>query len=402
MKNSIAKTAALALMQGSMAYAQVARTCPTSDSGVCYSLNVPEVTASSNTGDIFFRIEAPATSYEYVALGQGNQMAGAHIFVLYQNAAGTNVTISPRLGTGHVEPQFNAVDMELLEGSGVVDGVMTANVRCGGCNTWDGGSMDFTQSSTTWIYAVKGGSPIQDDSQSADISLHDGHGAFNWDITSAKGGSSVNPFTAQAVNATTSTSSSSVATGPSDSYLIAHAVFACLSVAFVLPIGGIIIRIGGFSQAVLVHQLIQWFGLIMFIIAFGLGAYYATEDNYWSEAHPIIGTVVFGLMLSQPIFGIIHHQMFKKVGGRTAASWFHLSVGRIVIILGIINGGLGLKLTNQSRAAKIGYGVGAGIMGLAYLVAMVYGELKRSKNNRRKGSSDQSSVSRDQSAELEK
>ncbi|KAM3421308.1 hypothetical protein BST61_g1707 [Cercospora zeina] len=389
MKNSVAKAAAWAIMQGSMAYAQIARTCPTSDSNLCYSLNVPAVTAGSTTGDIFFRIEAPATSYQWVALGQGSQMAGGNIFVLYQNAAGTNVTISPRLGVGHVEPQFNAVNMELLAGSGIANGVMTANVRCGGCNTWNGGSMDFTQSSTTWIYAVKNGSPIQDDSQSAAITEHDGHGAFTWDITSAKGGSSVNPFTAQAATSTTQTSATSVSSGPSKTYIIAHAVFACLSVAFFLPIGGIIIRVGGFSQAVLVHQLIQCFGLVLFIIAFGLGAYYAQENKLWNNTHPILGSVVFGLMLSQPIFGIIHHQMFKKIGGRSAASWFHLTIGRAVIIIGIVNGGLGLKLARQCQGAKIGYGVGAGIMGVAYLLAMVYGELKRSRNNTaRKGSAD--------------
>ncbi|KAF2209519.1 hypothetical protein CERZMDRAFT_113850 [Cercospora zeae-maydis SCOH1-5] len=398
MKNSVAKAAVLAMMQGSMAYAQVARTCPTSDSNVCYSLNVPAVTASSNTGDIFFRIEAPATSYEWVALGQGSQMAGGHIFVLYPNAAGTNVTISPRLGVGHVEPQFNAVNMELLEGSGIANGVMTANIRCGGCNTWDGGSMDFTQSSTTWLYAVKNGSPIQDDSQSAAITQHDDHGAFSWDITSAKGGSSVNPFIAQAATSTTQTSTTSVSSGPSKSYIIAHAVFACLSVAFLLPIGGIVIRVGGFSKAVLVHQIIQWFGLIMYIIAFGLGAYYAKSNKLWNNTHPIIGSVIFGLMLSQPIFGIIHHQVFKRIGGRSVASWFHLTIGRSIIILGIINGGLGLKLATQSRGAKIGYGVGAGIMGLAYLLAVVFGETKRSKNRTRKSSSDGSSASQ----ELEK
>ena len=312
-------------------------------------------------------------------------MAGANMFVLYQNSAGTNVTISPRTATGHMPPSVHDVQLELLEGSGISNGTMTANVRCvgSGCHSWTGGSMDFSTSSATWIFASKTGTPIMSDAQDADISFHDDHGGFSWDLTSAKGGSSttVNPFLSAAVN-TTNATTSTVSSGPPQAILTAHAIFGSLSVAFVLPIGGILIRVGGLSNGVLVHQIIQNFGLVMYIIAFGLGAYYATEDGYWGETHPRLGTAIFALMLSQPFFGIIHHAMYKKTGGRTISSYFHLTVGRSVIILGIINGGLGLKLTNAENKYKIGYGVGAGIMGLAYLAAIVFGEAKRAKNQR--------------------
>jgi len=60
-------------------------------------------------------------------------MAGASIFVMYADGNG-NVTISARDGgQGHVQPSFDSSLMqgvELLAGSGVVDNVMTANVRC--------------------------------------------------------------------------------------------------------------------------------------------------------------------------------------------------------------------------------------------------------------------------------
>lgn len=58
-------------------------------------------------------------------------MSGANIFVIYANAAGTNVTVSPRLGTGHVEPGVdNTAMISLLDGSMVSNGMMTANVKC--------------------------------------------------------------------------------------------------------------------------------------------------------------------------------------------------------------------------------------------------------------------------------
>ena len=58
-------------------------------------------------------------------------MAGANIFVVYADASGTNVTLSPRLGLGNFQPLFNSdAQVVLLEGSGIANGQMTANVRC--------------------------------------------------------------------------------------------------------------------------------------------------------------------------------------------------------------------------------------------------------------------------------
>lgn len=58
-------------------------------------------------------------------------MAGSNMFVIYSNAAGNNVTLSPRLGKGHVQPKFDSTaQVFLLEGSGIENGVMTANIRC--------------------------------------------------------------------------------------------------------------------------------------------------------------------------------------------------------------------------------------------------------------------------------
>lgn len=58
-------------------------------------------------------------------------MAGANIMVIYADQSGTNVTLSPRLGLGHFMPNYNPdAKVTLLDGSGIKDGVMTANVRC--------------------------------------------------------------------------------------------------------------------------------------------------------------------------------------------------------------------------------------------------------------------------------
>lgn len=57
-------------------------------------------------------------------------MSGSNIFVVY-TAGNGNVTVSPRLGKGEREPNFNSdAKVTLLEGSGVSGGKMVANIKC--------------------------------------------------------------------------------------------------------------------------------------------------------------------------------------------------------------------------------------------------------------------------------
>lgn len=81
--------------------------------------------------------------------------------------------------------------------------------------------------------------------------------------------------------------------------------------------------------------------------------------------------------------------LFKKHLRRTVWSYAHLWLGRIIVTLGIINGGLGLRLARRmmpvgmmgtpSRGAIIGYGVAAGCMWLLYVSAVIVGEIRRSR-----------------------
>ena len=115
-----------------LAVAQTVSNCPagSDSSAICYSINVPTSSASSGSGDIFFQIKGP-TSRSWIALGQGTEMAGSNIFVVYPNSDGSNMTLSPRTGVGEVEPKFNSnAQVTLLSGSGISGGIMTANVKC--------------------------------------------------------------------------------------------------------------------------------------------------------------------------------------------------------------------------------------------------------------------------------
>jgi hypothetical protein len=58
-------------------------------------------------------------------------------------------------------------------------------------------------------------------------------------------------------------------------------------------------------------------------------------------------------------------------------SYLHLYNGRIMITLGIVNGGLGLFLAGAANGLKIAYGVIAGVIWLVWMAAAVFGELGR-------------------------
>lgn len=116
----------------SSVYAQNQTYC-TPEGGVCYTVNVPVSTASNNTGDIYFQIRGPSTM-SWIGLGQGSSMTGSNLFFIYADSAGTNVTLSSRLGIGNKAPAIDSTaEITLLSGSGITNDMMVANIRCKYC-----------------------------------------------------------------------------------------------------------------------------------------------------------------------------------------------------------------------------------------------------------------------------
>ncbi|OQO03710.1 hypothetical protein B0A48_10375 [Cryoendolithus antarcticus] len=175
------------------------------------------------------------------------------------------------------------------------------------------------------------------------------------------------------------------ARGNASTIITAHAVLGSLAFVLFFPLGGILIRVASFPKLWLAHAGLQIVAWIFYIIAFGIGVWMTVNYYTFKSAHPIIGIVLFVLLAFQPALGFVHHIMFKKHSRRVVWSYGHIWLGRITILGGIINGGLGLRLAQQTRfqapstGAVAGYAVAAAIMGGAYLASIIYGERKRSK-----------------------
>jgi low temperature requirement protein LtrA len=92
--------------------------------------------------------------------------------------------------------------------------------------------------------------------------------------------------------------------------------------------------------------------------------------------------VLLVLLVIQPVVGFIHHRVFKKVQKRQVWSYLHLTIGRVGITLGIINGGLGLYISNASAYYKRVYAIVAAVIGALWMVVSVWAEIRRLKKSR--------------------
>ena len=385
-----------------------------------YRVNIPAATAAGNSESIFFQLAAPSGT-QWVALGQGSQMAGSNIFVVYANGKG-NVTLSPRSGQGQFQPPFNpSAKATLLAGSGIAsDGTLVANVRCDNCLSWSGGSLDVTDEQSSWIWAFKQGSALDSTSPSADITQHDLFGTAAFNLKQATGGSSSNPFVAssspsgssgsspsgssgssQTPNATptnsvtvptdvsSSPSSNDITSSMADMNAVRLAHGLVMSIVFLVmtPLAAISLSLPYAKRVPLVHAPLQVLSIILVIIGLALGVHLGQQLEMLDRYHQVIGYILVALMLSvQPALGVAQHLYFRRTGGRSVMGISHAWLGRTVIVVGIINGGLGMLQSGPvgndyvPNWAPVAYSIVAGVMAFLYLSVTISTRIRRGRD----------------------
>lgn len=267
--------------------------------------------------------------------------------------------------------------------------ILLTDITGSNCKTWTGGSMSFTDASSEWIWAYKKGSAISSDSLTIALTQHSKYGTTTLNLQNAVGGTSANPFlsTVPASSSTSSGGSSNSGSSggqestdaPSSTYptvLLAHAVVACLAFALFFPLGAMGIRALSIKNMVWLHAGWMIFTWFIAIIGMGLGIWLATTTKKLDSYHAIIGLTVVAALILQPMTGITHHLLFKRSGGPNAATYPHVWWGRAVVTLGIINGGFGLQLTDNSRASEVGYGIGAAIIWCLWMAVILTAFMK--------------------------
>lgn len=245
--------------------------------------------------------------------------------------------------------------------------------------------MSLTDSSSDWIWAYLSGDAISSDSVSANINQHSKYGTTTLNLQDAAGGSSSNPFfnTVATTTSSGSTSGSGVAPQTTEKYkniLMAHAIMAPAAFVLLFPVGAMGIRALSFPGLVFIHAGWMIFTLGVVIAALSLGIWMAVVTKQIETTHAIVGLVVFGSLFAQPASGLAHHLLYKKQGRPNIATLPHVFWGRAVVTLGIINGGLGLQLSGNTKKGEIAYGVLAGIMWVLWMSVILLSFLKTRRN----------------------
>ncbi|KAL3963958.1 hypothetical protein ACCO45_000962 [Purpureocillium lilacinum] len=340
--------------------------CPVEE--VCFQFAVPEAAASSGSGNVYFQLKA-SSSVSWAGLGIGSQMSGATMFIMYANGK-NNVTLSTRKGTGHVEPRYSRMtNVELLEGTGIINGSMIANVRCSG-----------------W------GSAMNEESPSASIVYHDSHNNFNVNLGMATINSDANPF----VNSSSTPGGNNGggngdgnsggnkggnggggvivtgAGGGSSTTTLINAHGILMTVVFVVgyPIGAML---SPFVSTWIIHA--TWQSLVFFAMwaGFGLGIVICSRIGFFFQnTHTQLGVFIVSLMGLQPIFGFLHHRHYLRNRRRGIISYVHIWYGRSLMILGVVNGGLGLQLAGNPQPFVTVYIAVAAIVAAAYLAVSAF------------------------------
>lgn len=209
----------------------------------------------------------------WAAVGLGNnKMPGTLVFMIYSSASADNVTFSPRLATGHTEPDYYpGLDYETLtDKTGLVnDTTYVYSAVCRNCRSWPGGSIDVNSTAQEFIFAT---GPIGDersDNQRESVRLHYEHGTFTMDMTHATG-----PAGPATLNSTTAdndegaTLVGKVTEGMDDWVTIVHAVFMVGCFVGLMPFGILILRVGKWTR---LHGLNQGVAMVGVIVGVGLG-----------------------------------------------------------------------------------------------------------------------------------
>ena len=369
-------------------------------------------------------------------------MSGANMLLMYA-ASSSNVTVSPRMGPDQQQPSFNsAAQVTVLDGTGITgSGQMIANIRCDTCLSWSGGSMDPTDSSSSWIWAIKSGDAIDSASTSANLQQHDTFGNFNLDLTKGTGGDSSNPFVAAAPSSSaanaaptsaaatsgapaatatpttqgstpttasaaypsgttptvsepttvsggsSSSSSSSSVTTIYNTTRGAHAAIMSAVFLVLFPLFALTLYLPTSKRVRFIHAPLQVFTIVLMIVGLALGVKLGKTLNELDKYHQVIGYILVAVMLgAMPALGIYQHLYYHRSGGHSPLGTVHKWLGRSAILVGVVNGGLGFKQAGGPGSvyvpnyAVVVYSIVAVVVFLIYVIVALTSKWRASRN----------------------
>ncbi|KAI4165961.1 MAG: hypothetical protein LQ342_000392 [Letrouitia transgressa] len=241
-------------------------------------------------------------------------MKNAFMFIVYTNKSGKNVTLSPRVATGHVEPSEYRSPVnwspELLPPTDISDGRYRVTGICHNCQQWDRGTIDFNSTSQPMIYAVGPDDlNLNSDSRNAGLRRHDYWGSFRINMQTATGDNLPwPPDTSRTSNATENGR-------PHNDHEYAsglHGIAMAGTFVVILPVGALYLRT---MRKIRWHWITQTIGIIVLVIGAALGLSLSHFYNRTSLTSDISGFNLASASRHNIGYGIVIAVVFLILAG---------------------------------------------------------------------------------------
>ncbi|EEH19228.1 hypothetical protein PABG_01547 [Paracoccidioides brasiliensis Pb03] len=325
---------------------------------------------SSQNHDMYLTMEVPRmSSLGWTAIGTGSSMTGSLMFIIYGDPSDEHgPVVSIRTVKGHHQPklvsqsQMGGSDLRVLQASWMPSprGMEAAKIAlvCYSCEKWPGAPISAQASSQPWIWAWNDKQNIKVYSYDVHLSMHKHH---------ASSGGWGNFYVDMARSVSTTTDPPSLPPlrvgvarlGTSDSPMTAggmvnfmkenpipsiHGFVMVVSFFILFPLGTATIRSGS-GNAYKYHWALQlaaslcaWSGIIMGLFM----------NHRLSTVHQWIGICLGSFLFIQSLLGWQHHRVFVRIRRRQWASYGHIWLGRLTLILGWSNIITGMLFSRSS------------------------------------------------------
>jgi hypothetical protein len=197
-------------------------------------------------------------------------MENSLMFVMYPSSNGSNVTISPRIGSKNAEPTFSSkIDLEVLPGTTVTnDSMLVLRAVCHNCREF----LDAKAAAQPMMYAFGNGANLMSDSRSAGLKRHVRYGHFNMDMLAATGAGGV-PANTTAMNGVTLEGG---LVRDHDRANLAHAIIGCIALFVIWPLN---VLFAGFFKNIKIHIGVSVVIMAFLVVAYALGISTSAQFN---------------------------------------------------------------------------------------------------------------------------
>ncbi|QUC16099.1 uncharacterized protein UV8b_00340 [Ustilaginoidea virens] len=344
------------------------------DNHVAFAFTVPQTPDHQYPEATFFSIRVP-NRYSWGAVGLGsNDMKGALYLIIYQGEDGASVTFSPRLAYDNTEPTYwDEMEYTVIpNNTGVVDDHMIFTAMCTShCRSWNkgntnGGWLDVSSPNQNGIFAVGPAEPLRSNDRNAPLKFHGEYGVFTIDMGRTQGAADAPVLDRDSQNE--STALVWYRRRRSDYKATLHGTFMIFFIVGMMNFGVFLLRACGWAKWHAVNQLFATLGVLSGLALGVLTSFHYNRSRGFKHYHQIIGYIVVAFVLAQVALGVKHHLEYQKTRAPTRFGRIHLWLGRLILLLAVLNSFFGFSFArNQRYAVAL-----AGLLVLVCAVALFF------------------------------